>query len=77
MIAARSPIVRVGIRAATPIALLTGIYLLFAGHNQPGGGFAAGLVFGVQQPGQQRTTSHPNQGDGRHDAFAKYALASL
>lgn len=45
MIATRSPVARLGIRAATPLALLTGAYLLFAGHNQPGGGFAAGLVF--------------------------------
>jgi len=26
---------------------MVGTYLLFAGHNQPGGGFAAGLVFGA------------------------------
>ena len=26
---------------------LIGLYLLFAGHNNPGGGFAAGLVFGA------------------------------
>ncbi len=31
----------------TPIAAFAGIYLLFAGHNNPGGGFAAGLVFGA------------------------------
>ncbi len=42
----RSPIVQTGIRLASPIALLLGTYLLFAGHNRPGGGFAAGLVFG-------------------------------
>lgn len=47
MIATRSPVVRLGILAATPLAMVTGIYLLFAGHNQPGGGFAAGLVFGA------------------------------
>ncbi len=47
MIAAHSPIVRLGIRAASPLAILVGVYLLFAGHNQPGGGFAAGLVFGA------------------------------
>lgn len=46
-IASRSPIVRLGIRMATPIALVVGTYLLFAGHNNPGGGFAAGLVFGA------------------------------
>jgi len=27
--------------------MFAGIYLLFAGHNNPGGGFAAGLVFGA------------------------------
>lgn len=47
MIATRSPVVRLGIQAASPLALITGTYLLFAGHNQPGGGFAAGLVFGA------------------------------
>jgi len=47
VIATRSPIVRLGIQAASPLALLAGLYLLFAGHNQPGGGFAAGLVFGA------------------------------
>ncbi len=47
MIASSSPIVRLGIRAASPPAVMVGVYLLFAGHNQPGGGFAAGLVFGA------------------------------
>lgn len=47
MIASRSPIVGVGVRAATPLALVVGTYLLFAGHNNPGGGFAAGLVYGA------------------------------
>lgn len=47
MIATRSPIARLGIRAASPLAIMTGVYLLFAGHNQPGGGFSAGLVFGA------------------------------
>ncbi len=47
MIAARSPVVHLAIRAATPLALVVGVYLLFAGHNNPGGGFAAGLVFGA------------------------------
>lgn len=27
--------------------ILTGLYLLFAGHNSPGGGFAGGLVVGI------------------------------
>lgn len=47
MIRSRSPIVRVGVQAATPLALVVGTYLLFAGHNNPGGGFAAGLVYGA------------------------------
>lgn len=47
MIGERSPIVRLGVQAAGPLAVLVGLYLLFAGHNNPGGGFAAGLVFGA------------------------------
>ena len=46
MIATRSPITRVSVQLVTPPALIIGLYLLFAGHNNPGGGFAAGLVFG-------------------------------
>lgn len=47
MIASRSPIVRLGIQAATPLALVVAAFLFFAGHNRPGGGFAAGLVLGA------------------------------
>ena len=47
MIASHSPIARLGIQAASPLAIVVGLYLLFAGHNNPGGGFAAGLVFGA------------------------------
>jgi len=47
VIAPRSVVVRTGIRVASPLALLVAIYLFFAGHNQPGGGFAAGLVLGA------------------------------
>ena len=47
MIRSRSPIVRLGIQAASPLALVVATYLFFAGHNRPGGGFAAGLVFGA------------------------------
>ena len=28
-------------------AILFSLYLLFSGHNSPGGGFVAGLVFGI------------------------------
>lgn len=47
MIVARSPVVRLVIRAASPLALVVAAYVFFAGHNQPGGGFAAGLVVGA------------------------------
>ena len=47
MIAERSPVVQSAIRAASPLAVVVATYLLFAGHNQPGGGFAAGLVLGA------------------------------
>ncbi len=47
MIASRSLVVRTGIQLASPLAVVVGAYLFFAGHNQPGGGFAAGLVFGA------------------------------
>jgi len=47
VISALSPVAQLGIRTASPLAVLVGCYLLFAGHNNPGGGFAAGLVFGA------------------------------
>lgn len=47
MITGHSPIARLGVQVATPLAIVIGVYLLFAGHNNPGGGFAAGLVFGA------------------------------
>ncbi|MGZ9811587.1 monovalent cation/H+ antiporter subunit A [Pseudoroseicyclus sp. H15] len=37
----------VGTRVMLPIALLVGIYILLRGHNNPGGGFVAGLVFSI------------------------------
>lgn len=43
----RSPMIRHSVELVSPPALLVGLYLLFAGHNNPGGGFAAGLVFGA------------------------------
>lgn len=47
MITTTSPIVRLGIRAVSPLALIVAAYLFFGGHNRPGGGFAAGLVIGA------------------------------
>jgi multisubunit Na+/H+ antiporter MnhB subunit len=47
VIARTSPIVSLAVRAITPIALVVAAYALFAGHNQPGGGFAAGLMLGA------------------------------
>ena len=47
MIRGRSPVVRNAIRTASPLALMVAAFLFFAGHNQPGGGFAAGLVIGA------------------------------
>ena len=47
MIATRSPIVQLGVRAASPLALVVATFLFFAGHNRPGGGFASGLVLGA------------------------------
>lgn len=34
-------------RLLLPIALLVGIYIFLRGHNQPGGGFVAALVFAI------------------------------
>ncbi len=40
----RSVILDTCVRAEFHTLLLVSLYLLFAGHNQPGGGFAGGLV---------------------------------
>ncbi|WP_373356205.1 monovalent cation/H+ antiporter subunit A [Pseudoroseicyclus sp. CXY001] len=37
----------VGTRVMMPIALLVGLYIFLRGHNNPGGGFVAGLVFSI------------------------------
>lgn len=42
-----SPIVALSIRAATPLAMVIAVFIFFAGHNRPGGGFAAGLLIGA------------------------------
>lgn len=43
----RSVTFELGVRIIFPTLMVFGIYLLFAGHNAPGGGFAAGLVVGA------------------------------
>lgn len=42
-----SPILEAGVVAVAGPLLMFSAYLLFAGHNQPGGGFAGGLVAGI------------------------------
>ena len=37
----------VATRALLPMALMVGVYLYLRGHNMPGGGFVAGLVFAI------------------------------
>ncbi len=39
-----SPILLVAGRLLLPLALLVSLYLLWRGHNEPGGGFVGGLV---------------------------------
>ena len=42
----RSLILDTAVRLVFHTVLVFGLYLLFAGHNQPGGGFVGGLVAG-------------------------------
>ncbi len=43
----RSTIVDATVRLLFPSIVVLSLYFLFAGHNQPGGGFAGGLVAGA------------------------------
>jgi multisubunit Na+/H+ antiporter MnhB subunit len=47
VIPVRSRILDVGVRAVFHTFLLFSLFLLFRGHNQPGGGFSGGLVAGA------------------------------
>jgi len=42
----RSVVLETAVRVVFHTILVFGVYLLFAGHNQPGGGFVGGLVAG-------------------------------
>ena len=37
----------VATRALLPLALVVGVYIFLRGHNQPGGGFIAGLIVAI------------------------------
>ncbi|WP_147693324.1 MnhB domain-containing protein, partial [Vogesella mureinivorans] len=37
----------VATRLLLPLALMAGLYIFLRGHNEPGGGFIAGLVFSI------------------------------
>jgi multicomponent K+:H+ antiporter subunit A len=37
----------VATRVMLPIALMVGVYIFLRGHNEPGGGFIAGLVVAI------------------------------
>jgi multicomponent Na+:H+ antiporter subunit A len=43
----RLPFVDVSVRIVFPIVMLMSLWLLFAGHNRPGGGFVGGLLAGA------------------------------
>lgn len=43
----RVDVVEVAVRAVFHAVIVASLYLLFVGHNQPGGGFVGGLVAGA------------------------------
>ena len=43
----RAPMLEMMTRLLFPVMLVVAVYLLFAGHNDPGGGFIAGIVAGL------------------------------
>jgi len=43
----RLVVVDVAVRLVFPAVMVGSVYLLFAGHNQPGGGFVGGIVAGA------------------------------
>ncbi|MDA3148074.1 Na+/H+ antiporter subunit A [Leucobacter sp. UCMA 4100] len=63
----RSIILEVVVRLLFPALIIVSIYLLLAGHNAPGGGFAAGLVAGLALVARY-------QAGGRHELAATVTL---
>ena len=43
----RTPILQTTINLLMPLFFLFSLYLLFRGHNEPGGGFIGGLIGGI------------------------------
>lgn len=56
---AHAPLLAVGARWLLPLALLLALHLLIRGHNEPGGGFIAGLVVAVAIALQRLTLGLP------------------
>ena len=48
----------VATRLMLPVTLMAGVYLFLRGHNLPGGGFIAGLVFAIGQGMQYMASGH-------------------
>ena len=42
-----SPAVALSVKFVSPFVVLIAVYITLAGHNRPGGGFAAGLLLGA------------------------------